>query len=114
MKELFALAETEMITLKQPYVGTEHLLLAYLKKYPNKIISYDTFRKYIIEIIGSSYKESSHILYTPILRQIKNNKKSPKKSILDILSNEDSIAYNILLSKKINIEELYNEINTNS
>lgn len=114
MKELFALAETEMITLKQPYVGTEHFLLAYLKKYPLKTISYDTFKKFIREIIGSSYKESSCILYTPILRQIKNSNKSPKKSILSILSNPDSIAYNILLSKNINIEELYNEINTNS
>ncbi len=114
MKELFALAETEMITLKQPYVGTEHFLLAYLKKYPVKLISYETFKKYVIEIIGSSYKESSYILYTPILREIKNNNKNIKESILDILSNENSIAYNILLSKKVNIKELYQEINTNS
>lgn len=114
MKELFALAETEMITLKQPYVGTEHLFLAYLKKYPIETIDYKTFKQYIIEIIGSSYKESSYILYTPILRQIKNNHKSIKESILNILSNQDSIAYNILLSKNINIEKIYNEINTNT
>lgn len=114
MNELFTIAENEMISLKQPYVGTEHLLLAYLKQYPSKIISYDTFKKYIIEIIGSSYKESPYILYTPILRKIKNNNKSIKESLKDLLSNQDSIAYNILVSQNINIEALYNEINTNT
>lgn len=112
MNELFTIAENEMLNLKQPYVGTEHFLLAYLKKYSSQIISYDTFKKYIIEIIGTSYKESSYLLYTPILREIKNSNKSIKESILSILSNQDSIAYNILLSKNINIEALYNEINT--
>ena len=98
MKELFALAETEMITLKQPYVGTEHLFLAYLNKYPTKLLSYNDFKKYVIELTGVSYKASSYIIYTPLLRQIKNNNKTIKESILDILSNNDSITYNILLS----------------
>lgn len=114
MEELFKIAEEEMIELKQPYVGTEHFLLAYLKKYNNKYIDYETFKKYILEIIGSSYKQSEYILYTPILRQIKNNNKSIKDSILEILSNEDSIAHNILLSKNVNIEKIYNDINTNT
>ena len=32
MDELFYLAEQEMIEMKHPYVGTEHFMLAYLKK----------------------------------------------------------------------------------
>ena len=38
MEELFDLAEKEMIELKHPYVGTEHFMLAYLKKYGNKYL----------------------------------------------------------------------------
>lgn len=114
MEELFKAAEEEMIELKQPYVGSEHFMLAYLKKYRNDYIDYETFRKYILDIIGSSYKQSEYILYTPILRKIKDGNKTIKESILEILCNEDSIAYNILLSKDVNIEGLYNEINTNT
>jgi hypothetical protein len=33
MNELFLMAEEEMKDLKHPYVGTEHFLLAFLKKY---------------------------------------------------------------------------------
>ncbi len=114
MEELFIMAEEEMKLLKQPYVGTEHFLLAYLKKNPSIMtISYNTFKNYLIEIIGSSYKTSDYILYTPILRSIRTNKDNAKEAVLEILSNTDSIAYNILLSKGVNIEKLYNEINTN-
>ena len=114
MEELFQVAEEEMIKMKHPYVGTEHFMLAYLKKYKNKYIDYKTFKRYILEIIGSSYKESAYVLYTPILRDIKNSCNNVYEALVRILTNEDSIAYNILLSKKENIEAIYlNIINTN-
>lgn len=114
MEELFQVAEEEMIKMKHPYVGTEHFMLAYLKKYKNKYIDYKTFKGYILDIIGSSYKESAYVLYTPILRDIKNSCNNVYEALVRILTNEDSIAYNILLSKKENIEAIYlNIINTN-
>jgi len=45
MDQLFIIAEEEMLKLHHPYVGTEHFMLAYLKTYGNKYITYDTFRK---------------------------------------------------------------------
>ena len=43
MDELFYLAEQETKDMRHPYVGTEHFMLAYLKKYGNKYIDYDTY-----------------------------------------------------------------------
>lgn len=115
MDEIFKIAEQEMLDLKQPYVGSEHILLAYLKKYNNKYLSYDRFKSYIEEIIGNSYKKSEYILYTPIVRNLKNEVSDIKECLKRILSDTDSIAYNILLSKNENIEKIIAEIeNTNS
>ena len=113
MDELFVLAEEEMRNMRHPYVGTEHFMLAYLKKYNNRYINYDTFKKYVLDVIGTSYKESQYILYTPILRDIKNTSNNVIDAMVKILTNDDSIAYNILLSKEEDIEAIYlNIINT--
>jgi hypothetical protein len=115
MEELFQLAESEMMELKHPYVGTEHFMLAYLKKYGNKYIDYDTYKDYILNIIGTSYKESEYILYTPILRDIKNNCNNVIDAMVKILTDDNSIAYNILLSSGCDVEAIYlNIINTNN
>lgn len=115
MDELFNIAESEMKELHHPYVGTEHFLLAYLKKYGNDYIDYDTFREYIIKIIGSSFKESEYILYTPILRKIKNECNNYIDACVRILTDDDSIAYNILLSNNEDIEAIYlNILNTSN
>lgn len=104
-----------MIQLHHPYVGTEHFMLAYLKVYGNKYITYDKFREYVISIIGSSYKESEYVLYTPILRAIKNECKNVYEAMVRILTDDDAIAYNILLSKNEDVEAIYlNVINTNN
>lgn len=110
MDKLFSMAEKEMFLLHNPYVGTEHFFLAYLKEYGSNVISYEEFKKYVVEIIGSSYKMSDYVLYTPILRYVKNNYKDVKESIKYILSNDDSIAYNILKVKNIDCEEIAKEL----
>ena len=110
MNRVLDIAEDEMIALKHPYVGTEHFFLAYLKEYGSKIISYEEFKKHIIEIIGSSYKMSDYVLYTPILRYVKNNFIDVKESMKYILSNEDSIVYNILKVKNFDCEEIMKEL----
>lgn len=111
MDKLFDLAEKEMFLLHNPYVGTEHFFLAYLKEYGSDIITYDEFRNYIKTIIGSSYLQSEYILYTPILRYIKENINDVKSAVSYILSDYDCIAYNILINKKVSIDELLKEIN---
>ena len=114
MDELFLLAEKEMKELKHPYVGTEHFMLAYLTKYDNKYINYNTFKEYILDVIGTSFKENEYILYTPILRNIRNSCTNVYDAMIKILTDDDSIAYNILLSKGEDIEAIYlNIINTN-
>lgn len=114
MDDLFELAEKEMFELKHPYVGTEHFLLAYLKKYKNNYIDYETFKKEVIDVIGFSYKESEYILYTPILRDIKNNCNNIYEAMVKILTDDNCIAYNILLVNEEDIEAIYlNVINTN-
>lgn len=114
MEELFKLAEEEMIRLRHPYVGTEHFMLAYLKKYGNKYITYERFLEYIKKIIGVSYKESEYILYTPILRNIRNECTNYIEACVKILTDEDSIAYNILLSSGEDIEAIYLDVIRNS
>ncbi len=112
MEELFNLAEKEMIKLHQPYVGTEHFMLAYFKVYDNDILSYDNFLEFVKKI-GYAKKASEYILYTPKLRYIKNNYHTVKEAMESILQDEDSIAYNILLCNGININNLYLTIAAN-
>lgn len=111
MDRLFFLAEQEMFVLHNPYVGTEHFLLAYLKEYNSDVISYEELKKLIIKVIGSSYLASEHVLYTPILRYVKQNIYDIKEALNYILGNDDSIAYNILKINGVDIESLLKEIN---
>lgn len=114
MEELFTMAEKEMMELKHPYVGTEHFMLAYLKRYGCKYLEYNDFKEYIKKVIGISYKSSEYILYTPILRNIKNDCNNIYDAMIRVLTDEDSIAYNLLLSMNVDIEAIYlNIINTN-
>lgn len=110
MDKLFFIAEQEMFLLHNPYVGTEHFLLAYLKEYVSNIISYNEFKNLIIKVIGSSYLASEYVLYTPILRFVKENYDNVEEAIEYILSNDDSIAYNILKVNNVDIEMLLKEI----
>ena len=114
MEELFDIAEKEMMELKHPYVGTEHFMLAFLKKYGCKYLEYNDFKEYIKKVIGKSYKASEYILYTPILRNIKNDCNNVYDAMIRVLTDEDSIAYNLLLAMNADIEAIYlNIINTN-
>jgi len=106
MDKLLKMAEEEMMKLHHPYVGTEHFLLACLKLYPIDELSYQELYNYILRVVGMAYKESQYILYTPILRNVKNMYKDKKEAIRYILSNTDSLAYNILLSKGVDIEQV--------
>lgn len=72
-------AEGEMLNLRHPYVGTEHLLLALLKRDRVKKIcykfnlTYAGFRNELVRLIGQASKKSEVILYTPLLKLVIDN-----------------------------------------
>ncbi len=72
-------AEGEMLNLRHPYVGTEHLLLALLKRDRVKKIcykfnlTYTGFRDELVRLIGQASKKSEVILYTPLLKLVIDN-----------------------------------------
>lgn len=72
-------AEGEMLNLRHPYVGTEHLLLALLKRDRVKKIcykfnlTYAGFRDELVRLIGKASKKSEVILYTPLLKLVIDN-----------------------------------------
>lgn len=107
MNELFLMAEEEMKDLKHPYVGTEHFLLAFFKKYNSFYLNYEDFKDYVIKVIGKSNICSEYILYTPILRRIKNDCQNVYECMIKILTDDDSIAYSLLLSLGVDIEAFY-------
>lgn len=72
-------AEGEMLNLRHPYVGSEHLLLALLKRDRVKKIcykfnlTYAGFRDELVRLIGQASKKSEVILYTPLLKLVIDN-----------------------------------------
>lgn len=72
-------AEGEMLNLRHPYVGTEHLLLALLKRDRVKKIcykfnlTYAGFRDELVRLLGQASKKSEVILYTPLLKLVIDN-----------------------------------------
>ena len=120
-------AEKEMLKLNHPYVGSEHMLLALLKE--NDIIdivgdyglSYNNFKKELMDIIGKSNVKTTSILHTPLLKSIINDAKidakennngivTPNHIMLSILENGDGIGVRILISLGIDLEGIYKEL----
>lgn len=131
ISKIFKCAEEEMLSLHHPYVGSEHLLLSLLKnsttisniakKYD---LTYESFRKELILVVGSSSKKSTYILYTPLLKRIINlslEEASEKKEELNalhlfkaLLEEGEGIAIRLLYGMDINIEKLYDELKDNT
>ena len=119
-------AEKEMLNLRHPYVGTEHLLLALLKR---KDISdlcgkfkltYAGFREALVNVIGCASKKSEFILYTPLLKKVIDEAQArangDNKSLDDLylfsslFDENDGIALRIVSSMGIDPKELTKEI----
>ena len=123
-------AKLEMIELKHPYIGTEHLILAILKSNTNLAkklkdyeLTYDKFKEEIIKIIGVGSKKSEYYLYTPLFKKIMQN------AILDSKENNngevtiehlfsafleegEGIAIRILIGMGIDVEDMYDEFSS--
>ncbi len=126
-RKVLIMAKKEMTSLKHPYVGSEHLLLAILKK--DNIVSeklkdynldYNRMREEIINTIGIGKRESEWFLYTPLLKRVienaivdskENNNGEVKIEHLfsSLLEEGEGVAIRIMLSMNIDIDELYND-----
>src|SRR5574344_1777478 len=126
-RKILIQAKKEMSLLRHPYVGSEHMMLALLK-YDNAVskklkefnLTYDSFHKEIVDIVGIGKKESDCFLYTPLLKRIIENAMYDSKENNDgevtithlfsgLLEEGEGVAIRIMLGMNIDLEKLYNE-----
>lgn len=125
-KKVICDSKLEMMKLKHPYLGSEHLLLGIMK---SKNVVSDILKKYnitykllqseVIKLVGYGDKKSDWVLYTPVVREIfersidismeENTKVSIENLFISIIEIGNGIAYRVLSSINIDIDKLYNE-----
>ena len=119
-------AEGEMLNLRHPYVGTEHLLLALLKRDRVKKIcykfnlTYAGFRDELVRLIGQASKKSEVILYTPLLKLVIDNaynKSYDEHKEMDVLyllsslfGESDGIALRVAYNMGVDTDALVKEL----
>jgi len=125
-------AEQIRLELRHPYVGTEHLLLAILKE-ENEVsfllkeynITYNDFKEELLFMVGQASKEQELNLYTGMLKQVielasldasENNKGlvTPSHLFLALLEEGEGVAYRILLSLDLPVEEVFAKLKKNT
>ena len=127
-KEIMIKAKLEMLELKHPYVGTEHLVLAILhsnndvsEKLNKYNLTYNNFKKEILNIIGKGSKKSEFFLHTPLLKKVIENAIMDSKdnnngivtinhlfsSLLDV---GEGIAIRIMIAMNIDLDNIYDEL----
>ena len=127
-KKAIKYAKQEMMELKHPYIGSEHLLLSILNqdKLIKKIfarhgITYSVFKNKLISIVGIGSKKSKYVFYTPLLKRILSNAVieakearikiiSPMLLTLLIVEEESGVACSILDSLNVNFPRLIFDI----
>ena len=120
-------AKEEMMKLKHPYVGSEHLLLSILKNDNNisvrlkdYLIDYNVFREKLIDIVGIGKKQSECFLYTPLLKRVMENAVYDSKEnnsgdvtvnhlFSALLEEGEGVAIRILIGMNIDIDDLYKD-----
>ncbi len=123
-------AKEEMQSLSHPYVGSEHLLLAILKEEDEPLtkrlksysITYDRFRKELIDVVGTGKNKSNWFLYTPLLKRVLEtailNAKEEKTDVsveelfLSLLEEGEGVAIRLLIGMNIDVDKLYSDLST--
>lgn len=123
-------AKLEMLELKHPYIGTEHLVLSMLshsEKIKEKLSSfhldYEIFKKEIVKVLGIGEDNNSLFLYTPLLKKVINSAILDSKDNNDgivttehlfssLLEEGEGVAIRIFLSMGIDINAMYEEFAT--
>ena len=126
-RQVLSEAKSEMLDLKHPYIGSEHLLLAILKdkndisdKLKSYGLTYDRFKNEIIDIVGIGKKKSECFLYTPLLKRIMENAVYDSREnnngnvtinhlFSSLLEEGEGIAIRILIGLDIDLDDLYHD-----
>jgi len=126
-QEILNKAKLEMLDLKHPYVGTEHLVLSILhtnneisEKLEKYNLTYNTFKKQIIDIIGKGSKKSEFFLFTPLLKKVienaildskdnNNGEVTPNHLFSSLLDVGEGIAIRIFIGMNLNLDDMYDE-----
>ena len=116
-------AEKIRFELRHPYVGTEHLLLALLKKdekvqdlFREYHVSYQSFCDELIKLVGQASKPQELNLYTPMLKRvlehtIENSSFVNGVSILlSLLEEGDGLALEVLYSLGVDLDIIYEQV----
>lgn len=129
-QKVLLMAKREMLELKHPYVGSEHLLLSILRRtelsittFLNKCgISYDNYREEIVRVIGVGKSKNQWFLYTPLLKRIIENaildskddgkEVSVERLFVSLLEEGDGVANRILMGMNIDIDALYEKFSS--
>ncbi len=132
VKKVLKEAENEMFELNHPYVGSEHMLLGILKTsdtlkelLKTYDLTYEIFRRELINVVGTSRKKSELALYTPLLKRIisdaideakENEEKQvrPEHLLIGMLEEGEGIGIRILLNMDINLEGIYSDLVKNN
>ena len=127
-QKVLLMTKKEMVELKHPYVGSEHLLLAILHNKDLAItklledcqLTYEKCRNEIIQVIGIGKSTNDWFLYTPLLKRIIENAILDSKDndslitveslFISLLSEGDGGANRILLGMNIDIDYLYEKV----
>lgn len=122
-QKLILCAKKEMLELRHPYVGSEHLFLAILhmdfeitKILYHYGITYQNFKDELIRTVGIGHKKNDWFLFTPLLKKMliqaslysKKNYHfvTPEAILVSILREGDGVANRILYSMNIDIDAL--------
>ena len=126
-EEILIKAKLEMLELKHPYVGTEHLVLAILhtknelSERLNKYnLTYNKFKKEILNIIGKGTKKSEFFLHTPLLKKVIENAIIDSKEnnngtvttnhlFAALLDLGEGIAIRIFIGMNLDLDNMYDE-----
>ncbi len=126
-QKVLIMSRKEMLELKHPYVGSEHLLLAILNsntkvtKFLNNYgVTYNKFKSEIINIIGRGNSENTWFLYTPLLKKIienaildskeENTEITVSKLLESLLEEGEGVANRILIGMNIDVDLLYEKV----
>ena len=126
-QEILTKAKLEMLELRHPYIGTEHLVLAILhtdseitKRLAKYDLTYNRFKKEILNIIGKGSKKSDFFLHTPLLKKVienaimdsKDNNNgivTPNHLFSSLLDVGEGVAIRIFIGMNLDIDDMYDE-----
>lgn len=127
-KKVLVNMQKEMVSLKHPYIGSEHLLLSllkygnssYIEKFNRVGVTYDVFREELIRVVGVGKSSNEFYLYTPLLRNIlesasMDSSDKGKKLVdtsdlfLALFEEGEGVAIRILLGLDVDVDDLYDD-----